>query len=158
MGLADLFFGKKQTQQPTGLLALSNFGQGPTKQEIEDKTLDTISFLESSSDTNPKRLTKNSSGALGEFQLTEKLLIDIKRDFPEHKNVTFKEAALGSNRREFARLGLESTSRNLSGLGVAPTRDAVIQAYHSGAGNVANNNIGPEGRDYLSKFNELIGK
>ena len=55
-----------------------------------------------------------------------------------------------------AKAGLQSISRNLASEGVAPTIDAVIQAYHSGAGNVRKGTIGPEGKDYLTSILRIL--
>ena len=140
------------------LADLAKLATAQTTEQINNKILDILSFLESSNNTNPKRLKENSDGALGEFQLTRGLFTDIKRDFPEHRNVEFEDAALGPDRRKFAQLGLMSTGNNLASVGVAPTTDAVIQAYHSGPGNVASGNIGKDGKKYLKDFNRLFNR
>ena len=115
--------------------------------------LDAIKAKESSGGTDPRARVLGPKGALGNFQLTASLYKDIQRDFPEFKSISFEEAALTEGLdRQVAEAGLQSITRNLASEGVASTPDAVIQAYHSGAGNVRRGTIGPEGKDYLTSI------
>ena len=128
---------------------LENFPARPQSAGL----LDAIKKKESSGGTDHTAQVLGAKGALGNFQLTSSLYKDIQRDFPEFRGITFEEAALTEGLdRQAAEAGLQSISRNLSYEGVAPTMDAVIQAYHSGAGNVRTGTIGPEGKDYLKSI------
>ena len=126
--------------------------------DVNNNILNAISFIESSNNTNPARLVENEDGALGKFQIKKDMFTDVKKHFPDTRNLTFKEAALGTRRREIASKALEVTSMNLASEGMAPTRDALITAYHSGAGNVSRGNIGKKGKKYLKDINALLDK
>lgn len=120
--------------------------------------LDAIYQLESSGGKNKKARVQNSSGALGNYQITPGLFEDIKKHFPEYKDISFEQAALHPEMdRKVANAGLNVIATQLQALGVSPTMQNVALAYHSGIGNVKNNKIGPYGKKYLEDFTSLTG-
>ena len=138
--------------------SLASLAPSIGKEVISDNLLDAISFVESSSGTNPARLIKNGVGALGEYQIREEMFTDIQKHFPETRNMSFEDAALGNNRRDIAKKALEVTAMNLSSEGVAPTHEAVVTAYHTGAGNVAKGNVGDKGKRYFKDVTSFLNR
>jgi len=121
--------------------------------------LDLIHQLESSGGKDKRAKVSNWAGALGEYQLTPVAFKDLQDKLPEKwRGYTFAEVALDSKlAREAAGDYVNLITNYLLNYGIAPTRDAVLAAYHSGAKTVAKGKLGPEGLRYLERARALTG-
>jgi hypothetical protein len=121
--------------------------------------LDLIYELESSSGKNKKAYVENSVGALGGYQVTRKAYIDLQ-NLPKSrwKGIPFERAMMNDNiARQAAQDYLGIIHNHLVSNKVAPTRDALLAAYHSGMGNAVKGKLGPQGHQYLARAKALAG-
>lgn len=123
-----------------------------------EELLDIIFHLESSSGKNRKAYVPNAVGALGGYQITQPAFKDIQKAHPDFwGKLNFKDVALDDTlARKAASDILSINSQYLSKMGVAPSEDSLLGAYHSGAGNVASNTMGPFGRRYVETGMNLL--
>jgi len=131
---------------------------GTKREDIEDPLLDAISAVESSSDTNPARLKKNSQGALGEYQIKEDMFTEVKKFYPDTRDLSFEDAALGPRRREIAKKALDVASRQMASKGFVPTRDDVLAVYNIGIGNYMSGKKLDAAKRYLKKIKTQLGE
>ena len=116
--------------------------------------LDAIFSNESNFGTNLKAYKPNSVGALGGYQMRKKTYEgDLQFLFPNKwGTIPFARAMMSDSlAREATNDYMQVLSDQLVYYNVAPSEEALLAAYHSGAKNVALGNIGPRGRAYVKK-------
>lgn len=108
----------------------------------DGRILDAIEFIESGGD--PKAINKRT-GAAGAYQIMDATALNPGYGV---KPISLEDRFDKKKARRFAKEYLEGIAKANPDF----TTDDLIQAYHSGAGNVAKGKIGPEGKKYLTKF------
>lgn len=110
--------------------------------EIDDDLLNAIREVESGGDDS----AISRVGAAGPYQIMAETALKPGYDVTP---ISLEDRFNPTKSREFARQYLEG----IAAANPEFTRDEVITAYHSGAGNVAKGNLGPQGQAYASKVN-----
>ena len=121
--------------------------------------LDVIYELESSKGQNKKAYKPNSVGALGGYQITPLTFTDLQQALPSvWGKVPFGAVLKDDVGRRAASDILSLKLQRLNRLGIMPSEDNLLLAYHSGEGNVAKGTIGPIGKRYVERGLKLLGK
>lgn len=108
----------------------------------DGRILDAIEFIESGG--NPEAINKRT-GAAGAYQILDSTALNPGYGVTP---ISLEDRFDKKKSRKFAKEYLEGIAKANPNF----TTDQLIQSYHSGAGNVAKGNIGPEGKNYLTKF------
>ena len=108
----------------------------------DGRILDAIEFIESGGD--PEAINKRT-GAAGAYQILDSTALDPGYGVTP---ISLEDRFDKKKARKFAKEYLEGIAKANPNF----TTDDLIQAYHSGPKNVAEGNIGPEGKKYLTKF------
>jgi len=108
----------------------------------DGRILDAIEFIESGGD--PEAINKRT-GAAGAYQIMDATALNPGYGV---KPISLEDRFDKKKSRKFAKEYLEGIAKANPNF----TTDDLIQAYHSGPKNVAEGNIGPEGKKYLTKF------
>ena len=108
----------------------------------DGRILDAIEFIESGGD--PEAINKRT-GAAGAYQIMDATALNPGYGV---KPISLEDRFDKKKARKFAKEYLEGIAKANPDF----TTEQLIQSYHSGAGNVAEGNIGPEGKKYLTKF------
>lgn len=108
----------------------------------DGRILDAIEFIESGGD--PEAINKRT-GAAGAYQILDSTALNPGYGV---KPISLEDRFDKKKARKFAKQYLEGIAKANPNF----TTDQIIQSFHSGAKNVAEGKIGPEGRDYLTKF------
>ena len=110
----------------------------------DGRILDAIEFIESGGD--PEAINKRT-GAAGAYQILDSTALNPGYGV---KPISLEDRFDKKKARKFAKEYLEGIAKANPNF----TTDQIVQAYHSGAKNVAEGNIGPEGVNYLAKFKD----
>jgi len=113
--------------------------------KIDDELLAAIRQVESSGNDN----AVSRVGAAGPYQIMANTALKPGYNVP---SISLEDRFNPTKSKEFARQYLEGIAKANPDF----TREQVITAYHSGAGNVAKNNLGPEGKSYFDKVMSAI--
>lgn len=108
----------------------------------DGRILDAIEFIESGGD--PEAINKRT-GAAGAYQILDSTALNPGYGVTP---ISLEDRFDKNKARKFAKEYLEGIAKANPNF----TTDDLIQAYHSGPKNVAEGNIGPEGKKYLTKF------
>ncbi len=108
----------------------------------DGRILDAIEFIESGGD--PEAINKRT-GAAGAYQILDSTALNPGYGVTP---ISLEDRFDKKKSRKFAKEYLEGIAKANPNF----TTDDLIQAYHSGPKNVAEGNIGPEGKKYLTKF------
>ena len=108
----------------------------------DGRILDAIEFIESGGD--PEAINKRT-GAAGAYQILDSTALNPGYGVTP---ISLEDRFDKKKARKFAKEYLEGIAKANPNF----TTDDLIQAYHSGPKNVAEGNIGPEGKKYLTKF------
>ena len=108
----------------------------------DGRILDAIEFIESGGDANA---INKRTGAAGAYQIMDATALNPGYGV---KPISLEDRFDKKKARKFAKEYLEGIARENPEF----STDQLIQAYHSGPKNVAEGNIGPEGKKYLTKF------
>ena len=108
----------------------------------DGRILDAIEFIESGGD--PEAINKRT-GAAGAYQILDSTALNPGYGVTP---ISLEDRFDKKKARKFAKEYLEGIAKANPNF----TTDQLIQSYHSGPKNVAEGNIGPEGKKYLTKF------
>ena len=124
---------------------IPTYAQEGTK--VTDNLLDAIMQVESGGDTN----AVSPVGASGPYQIMEATALNPGYGV---KPISSQDRFNPEISRSFAKEYLEGIAKANPNFNT----DQLLQAYHSGVGNVKKGNIGPVGAEYPNKVNEAMNK
>jgi len=102
---------------------------------MANELTDFLAQEESSNGTNPNARKLNPKGS-GKYQLSEVLYKDVQRQFPEFANIPYERAALEDGLDlKAAQAASQIVSKQIAGLGIAPTQALIATVWQQGIGN-----------------------
>ena len=110
--------------------------------EVDDNLLNAIRQVESGGDDR----AVSRVGAAGPYQIMANTALQPGYDVPP---ISLEDRFNPTKSKDFARQYLEG----IAAANPDFTREQIITAYHSGPGNVAKDNLGPQGQAYAGKVN-----